>query len=276
MVCGRLLMFAALVSLATWPRFAVGQEETPEILGTWRWVDTVGDLLPMHGTPSSCSCARILVLKPDSTYSYFSPDSSGGFLLAEGRFSTRSEADVGAEPIGRLRLSFTPTFDSRRHSFPRDQMVHLLRGDTIVIAARATANPPSDLSRRFVREPAFTGKVPPPRTNPPKARAPMEAAKDSLTILPPSTTPGPYEDPAIPVTTPELTTARWMKGRILGGDFVAEALVATDGRVKAVKVVDVDADESVAAAVKRWVFKPSLMSGRPVATWVEIPFQNSE
>jgi len=47
------------------------QDKRREIYGTWRWVDTVGDLLPARGTPQTCQCARILVLDPDGSYQFF-------------------------------------------------------------------------------------------------------------------------------------------------------------------------------------------------------------
>jgi hypothetical protein len=45
------------------------------LYGTWRWVDTVGELLPARGTPQTCACVRLLMLEP------------GGFAAAKRRLN---------------------------------------------------------------------------------------------------------------------------------------------------------------------------------------------
>jgi protein TonB len=60
---------------------------------------------------------------------------------------------------------------------------------------------------------------------------------------------------------------------------VVHALVGKDGRVVDARV---DArrsipllNESALAAARRWVFKPALANGHPVAVWVAIPMRFS-
>lgn len=68
-------------------------------LGTWRWVDSIGDLLPARGTPQSCDCVRLLILGSNGSYRHFWTDSSGDYLLAEGSFSVQAGLqDVSAGP----------------------------------------------------------------------------------------------------------------------------------------------------------------------------------
>lgn len=61
------------------------------------------------------------------------------------------------------------------------------------------------------------------------------------------------------------------------GTVVVQALVGTEGRVietKVVKSVPI-LDEAAIAAVKKWVFKPAMANGRPVAVWVAVPVKFS-
>jgi len=216
----------------------------------------------------------MLILDPHGSYQFFWPDSSSGYLLARGEFSVRDDLNADGRPSGELRISFAPSFDSKRHSFKSVQAARV-QADTIALVERAAVSPSSNLTRRFVRERAFTGKVPAPRIE--KVVTHVSRAGDSLAIPPASATLGPYEDPAVPVAVYEPATARWLRGNNLGGDLLVKALVATDGRVRKVEPVGVDLEKNQAlmATVRRWVLKPALMSGRPVATWVEIPFQST-
>ncbi len=62
----------------------------------------------------------------------------------------------------------------------------------------------------------------------------------------------------------------------LQGKVLLDVLVDAKGRVEKVKVVKTDAqifNEAAIASAKEWTFKPALRDGKPVATWVTIPFQ---
>ena len=277
MIPERSLILFALACLCCSSGKAAAGQESPALYGTWRWVETVGDLLPARGTPETCQCARLLVLELGDTYRYFWPDSGGGSLLAQGRVSITNAADrpKSNKAFAEVRISFAPSFDSKRHSLPTGEVAGTLAGDTLLLVENVSRTPPSHLTRRFVREPNFTGKVPAPSTEVPTGRRPSGTQRDSLTIPPASTTPRPYEDPPVPVSWVESTAAQWLKGNTMTGDVQVKALVAADGRVRDAEVVSLGSEgsRSLVTTVKRWVFKPALMSRRPVACWVEIPFQ---
>ncbi len=62
----------------------------------------------------------------------------------------------------------------------------------------------------------------------------------------------------------------------LQGKVYLEVLVDVKGRVEKVKVLKTDAEifnEAAIASAREWTFKPALKNGKPVATWVTIPFQ---
>lgn len=266
-----------LICLFARPGLASGDQTGPPALdGTWRWVDTVGDLLPARGTPQSCGCARLLILGPNGSYEYFWPDSSGGYLLAQGSFSLRDSLHgAPAGPTTSSGLEFSPSYDSKRHSFPRSQTVRFMSPDTIALVAREIGNPQRTLTRRFVREEDFVGKPPGPKAEVVVPKTPQEDVKDSLTIGPSSAVPRPWEDPPIPVTWNESAGVRWLQGNSRNGDILVRILIRADGRMAGVGLVRGEARKARPAlvATEHWVFKPALMSGRPVATWVEIPFQ---
>src|SRR5258705_5019414 len=110
-----LIVIGLLVTCRPEPASAK-QDQGREIYGTWRWVETVGDLLPARGTPQTCHCARMLILDPHRSYQFFLPDSSGGYLLARGGFSVRDDLNADGRPSGELRVSIAPSLDSTRHS----------------------------------------------------------------------------------------------------------------------------------------------------------------
>jgi TonB family protein len=62
----------------------------------------------------------------------------------------------------------------------------------------------------------------------------------------------------------------------LEGKVDLNVLVDTRGRVEKVEVLKTDArifNEAAIRSAKEWTFKPALKNGKPVATWVTIPFQ---
>jgi len=76
---------------------------------------------------------------------------------------------------------------------------------------------------------------------------------------------------AIEKPRPEYPEAARRAG--IEGTVLVQALVGTDGRVKDTKVVKSvpGLDDAAIAAVKKWVFKPALGHGEPVAVWVAVP-----
>ena len=61
------------------------------------------------------------------------------------------------------------------------------------------------------------------------------------------------------------------------GTVLIQALVGKDGRVKDTRVIKSIPllDEAAVAAVRKWVFKPAMSSGKPVAVWVAVPISFS-
>jgi protein TonB len=83
----------------------------------------------------------------------------------------------------------------------------------------------------------------------------------------------------VPVTTPAPVYSDLAQQAGVEGLVVVHALVGKDGRVVDARV---DArrsipllNESALAAARRWVFKPALANGHPVAVWVAIPMRFS-
>jgi len=267
-------VFLVSICLFAFPKMASSSQDGASALhGTWRWVDTVGALLPARGTPQSCNCARVLTLASNGSYRYFWPDSSGGHLLAEGSFSVRDSLHDAPSGTGAsFRVEFTPSFDNKRHSFPGSQKVRFVSPDTIAFIASAIRHPSRDLIRRYVRELGFIGNPPKPRAETVMPSTPPGEVKDSLSI---GQVPGPYEDPPIPVSWSQSAGVRWLQGTSRDGDVLIRVLIGADGRMAGVGLVRGKARTAPPAlsATEHWVFKPALMSGKPVATWIEIPFQ---
>jgi TonB family protein len=66
-----------------------------------------------------------------------------------------------------------------------------------------------------------------------------------------------------------------LKAKIQGTVYI-QALVNTEGKVAEVKVIKSDAKELDSAAIdaaKNFVFEAAKAKGKPVATWVTIPFK---
>ncbi|MBN1398292.1 MAG: energy transducer TonB [Bacteroidetes bacterium] len=64
----------------------------------------------------------------------------------------------------------------------------------------------------------------------------------------------------------------------LEGSVVVNVLIDKNGTVKKAQVIKSNNDifnESALAAAYKWVFKPALMQGKPVAVWMAIPFRFS-
>jgi TonB family protein len=62
----------------------------------------------------------------------------------------------------------------------------------------------------------------------------------------------------------------------LEGKVYLNVLVNAKGRVEKVEVLKSDAkifNEAAITSAKEWTFKPALKDGKPVATWLTIPFQ---
>jgi protein TonB len=58
------------------------------------------------------------------------------------------------------------------------------------------------------------------------------------------------------------------------GIVEARALVGKDGLVKDVKILSSPSpllDAAAVTAVRKWVFRPAMAFGKPVAVWVSIP-----
>lgn len=109
------------------PGIANGDQMGPSALyGTWRWVDTVGDLLPARGTPHSCNCARLLILVPKGSYHYFWTDSSERL---KGRRRIASPSGHLRRCPGRMRI----------RPFPSRGMNQPARGGSKAIPAMATS-----------------------------------------------------------------------------------------------------------------------------------------
>ena len=60
----------------------------------------------------------------------------------------------------------------------------------------------------------------------------------------------------------------------LEGNVVVQALVGRDGRVKDVRIKESSNrafNRSAMNAVRKWVFKPAMAGGKPIAVWVAAP-----
>ncbi len=59
----------------------------------------------------------------------------------------------------------------------------------------------------------------------------------------------------------------------IDGTVLIQVLVGKDGRVADAKIVKSipELDDAAVAAVRRWIFKPALSRGEPVAVWVAVP-----
>jgi protein TonB len=88
-----------------------------------------------------------------------------------------------------------------------------------------------------------------------------------------------WDDPEIYDTAPEAITrvaptypdsAREAR---VDGTVIMKALVCKDGSVGDIVIVNSIPmlDAAAAAAVYQWQFKPAVLDGRPVATWVAVP-----
>lgn len=78
------------------------------------------------------------------------------------------------------------------------------------------------------------------------------------------------------VTKVPPATPADLRGRV-DGTVLIQALVGKDGRVKDTRVIKSIPmlDEAAVAAVRQWVFKPAMSSGKPVAVWVAVPISFS-
>ncbi len=81
----------------------------------------------------------------------------------------------------------------------------------------------------------------------------------------------PVAEKKVMPTYPEAAKKDHLQGKV-----TLNVLIDAKGRVEKVEVLKTDAEVFNAAAIasaKEWTFKPALKDGKPVATWVTIPFQ---
>lgn len=85
----------------------------------------------------------------------------------------------------------------------------------------------------------------------------------------------PHEDDPVAVSRPAPPYPELARQAGIEGQLVLNVLVDRQGRVREVLVVrSVEVFEDVSIqAVRRWVFRPALSNGHPVAVWVTIPIR---
>jgi periplasmic protein TonB len=101
----------------------------------------------------------------------------------------------------------------------------------------------------------------------PRAEAPATPPKDDVPVV---------DEMPVPVKTVSPVYPEAARKRGQQGTVYVQARVAKSGKVDQVKIpegrgVAPDLDQAAVDAVRKWEFKPALLKGKPVATWVVIP-----
>lgn len=83
----------------------------------------------------------------------------------------------------------------------------------------------------------------------------------------------PYDQEPVPITMVAPTYPVFARDAGITGKVVLHVLIGEDGRVQDINVVQsvVVLDGAAVDAVRKWVFKPALKNGVPVAAWLEVP-----
>ena len=85
---------------------------------------------------------------------------------------------------------------------------------------------------------------------------------------------GAYDEPPVPVTTPQPAYPEFARVAQITGTVVLHVLVAESGRVRDVTLIHgvTGLNDAAIEAARRWVFQSAMKDERPVAAWYEISF----
>lgn len=160
--------------------------------------------------------------------------------------------------------------------------VRLADGGLAFVSARSVRFLPPKGSARVEDEPSSRPPDPPPAVvRPAETPAPAEATPEAPRD-PPAAAPhaaGPLESLPAGAEAPELVTrvdpvypdAARRAG--VGGEVTLRIAVEADGSVSRVEVekgASMGMTEAAASAVRRWVYRPARVDGRPVAVWKSV------
>lgn len=84
-----------------------------------------------------------------------------------------------------------------------------------------------------------------------------------------------YDQPAEPVSQVQPVYPEMAKEAQIEGTVLLRVFVGPDGRVKDMRTVRSVKylDASARDAVRRWIYKPALLRGEPVAVWIDVPVE---
>ncbi len=250
LAAGLLLLSVAAAS----PLAARAEQADPRLLyATWRWVESEGDSTEEPGafTPAACHCDGLLILDEGGEYQFVVQDSIRETRLWQGIFTVHPAPDGAAGAIEGGPADFLVSFTGWWVDSERDQLVRFAGSDTLVTLSTRPGLSGQPTLRWYVRTDM---DLPPQGENIPGFVAP-----EPMTMVQPV-----YPDSVIQ--------------RGLHGEIKLQVLVGTDGLVKNIKVIAAPPgmSEPVIEAVKKWVFSPARIRGKPVSVWIEMPIRFEE
>ncbi len=235
------------------PPVRAEQADARLLYTTWYWVRTEGDPKAAPGglTPGACHCDGLLILKTDGKYEFVVQDSAHENRLWQGLYTVRRPSPGAEGMIGGAPADFLISFTNWWVDSERDQLVRFAGSDTLLTASTRPGRSGHATRRWYARE----GDQPLPGEEGPSDFV----APEPVTMVQPV-----YPDSVIK--------------RGLHGEIKLQVMVGKDGRVKNIKVITAPPgmSEPVIEAVKKWVFKPARVNGRPVAVWIEMPIRFEE
>ena len=151
----------------------------------------------------------------------------------------------------------------------------------VTLVSRPPVDPPKDpprtagggIASSWGLAPKGVRPEPSPSPAPPAAKA-AEIAREPSDSPPPDFGEYQYVDSLAAVLT-RVEPEHPDSAGSLRGTVVVGALVASDGRVKEVRIIQSvpGLDQAAMACVRQWTFRPALRGRRAVASWVTVPLQ---
>ncbi len=226
----------------------------PRLLyATWRWVETEGDSTVEPGafTPDGCRCEGLLILNGDGEYEFVVQDSVRETRLWRGIFTVHRPPDGAEGAIEGGPADFLVSFTGWWVDSERDQLMRFAGPDTLVTVSTRPGLSGQPTLRWYVR-----------------AATQISPGGPDL--------PGFIEPEPSTMVQPVFPDSLIRRG--LHGEIKLQVLVGTDGLVKNIKVIAAPPgmSEPVVEAVRKWVFKPARIRGKPIAVWIEMPIRFEE
>ncbi len=273
-VLGRWALAVALF-LCTLPEEAVAaRPDSTALIGTWRWIESNSSWNLGRATPGACGCERLLTLEKDARYQLVERDSLHEYLLCAGVFRLHPGSEALPSEVG--PADFWASFEGWwSPHLGGSQLIRFIGSgkDTILTYPGGRGMGVADASWTIYERVERPGQLVPALERITRLPLSERPRRSEIERLPLETDSVYYERGPVAITRvePEYPLFAAMAG--IQGQVILHVLVAQDGKIMHVNVLRSlhGVDEAAVRAAWKWVFRPAMARGAPVAAWIQVP-----